>query len=269
MNSRDEGTIALSKTVISSVKSDHDDPVSTQWAHSKGKRALDVFIALSLLVLTFPFVLLTAFGIKLTSRGPVFFRQRRVGWSGSTFYMWKFRTMRTDCVHGPLVTKVGDSRLTPIGNTLRRFKVDELPQLVNVIRGEMSLVGPRPKVPHHERQVLIYRPGITGAASLAFRKEEELLHHLPEDALDDYQVEVLMPLKRRLDESYMRSSTLRSDLKLMVRTILGKGELIQQHDLLQFQHSLLSLNSALKATNSALSAGAQIFEESKAVTNAA
>lgn len=239
------------------------------WAHSNAKRAFDFLIAAIVLVLTLPFIFLTAIAVSLTSRGPVLFRQRRVGKGGTTFSVWKFRTMRVDCAGGPSVTKVGDARLTPVGSFLRRFKLDELPQLVNVIRGEMSLVGPRPKLPHHETQILMYRPGITGAASLAFRKEEELLHSLPENVLDDYQVEVMMPVKRNLDNSYMRSSTLRSDLQIMMRTILGKGELIQQSDLFQFQHSLMSLNSALTGANAAFEAAGQRFEESNAAAEAA
>jgi lipopolysaccharide/colanic/teichoic acid biosynthesis glycosyltransferase len=200
------------------------------------------------LLFLLPVILITALAVKLTSRGPVLFRQRRVGKGGTNFMMWKFRTMRADCEGGPSVTKVGDNRLTPIGVFLRRYKLDELPQLVNVIRGEMSLVGPRPKVPHHETQPLRYKPGVTGAASLAFRKEEELLHRLPDHSLDDFQVHVMMPLKRKLDDQYMRGASLLSDLSLMLRTVLGKGELVKEGDLLNFQESLVSLNSALSAS---------------------
>jgi hypothetical protein len=125
------------------------------------------------------------------------------------------------------------------------LKLDELPQLVNVLRGDMSLVGARPKVPHHQTHLLWYRPGITGAATLAFRREEELLCLLPGHALDEYQVEVLMPLKRKLDDNYMRKATFASDLLLLFRTVLGKGELIVDSDLRKSQQSLLSLNSAL------------------------
>ena len=217
------------------------------WSGSMAKRAFDIFVAASFLLLFLPVTLLTALVVRISSKGPAIFRQVRMGKNGRGFLIWKFRTMRTDAVGGPSVTKAGDDRLTPIGGVLRRFKLDELPQLLNVVKGDMSLVGPRPKVPHHQTHRLWHRPGITGAATLAFRKEEELLQRLPEQSLDDYQVQVLMPIKRSLDDEYMRRATLRSDLLLLVQTLLGKGELIQDKDLRQFQQSLVSLNSALGA----------------------
>jgi len=201
--------------------------------------------ATGMIVLFSPVILFVALAVKLTSKGPVFFRQTRVGKANSNFLMWKFRTMRTDCAGGPCVTKVGDNRVTPVGAFLRRLKLDELPQLFNVIKGEMSLVGPRPKVPHHETQPLLYKPGVTGAASLAFREEEELLRHLPDRALDDYQVTVLMPIKRQLDNQYMLEATFASDLLLMLRTVLGRGDAIREVDLVHFQESLVTLSSAL------------------------
>jgi len=207
----------------------------------------DIIAAAGMLVLLLPAFLLVALAVKLSSKGPVFFRQTRAGKDSSQFLMWKFRTMRTECTGGPCVTKVGDNRVTPVGAFLRRFKLDELPQLINVLRGEMSLVGPRPKVPHHETQALQYRPGVTGAATLAFRAEEELLHHLPDQFLDAYQVKVLVPMKRRLDHQYMLAATFTSDLVLMLRTVLGGGASIQKTDLMRFQESLVTLGSALAA----------------------
>jgi lipopolysaccharide/colanic/teichoic acid biosynthesis glycosyltransferase len=224
-----------------------EQEVQAVWSHSAGKRLFDIIATTMLLLLCSPVILIVALAVKLSSKGPVLFRQIRVGKDNSKFLMWKFRTMRTDCAGGPCVTKTGDNRVTPVGAFLRRFKLDELPQLFNVLRGEMSLVGPRPKVPHHETQILRYRPGVTGAASLAFREEEELLRHLPDHSLDDYQVKVLMPIKRQLDSEYMLRATLASDLILMLHTVLGRGYSIREVDLLHFQESLATLGSALSA----------------------
>ena len=128
------------------------------WSDSKLKRAFDVIVAGAALLVLSPLILLTALLVKLSSKGPVLFRQTRVGKNGTNFKIWKFRTMRTDCPGGPCVTKAGDERLTPVGGALRRFKFDEFPQLINVLRGEMSIVGARPKVPHHQTHFLRYRP---------------------------------------------------------------------------------------------------------------
>lgn len=273
MNSREQVTTAFSGPAastlgfyspVSDFETDRIPIQANEWASSDGKRAFDLLIAAVLMLISLPFTLLIAVSVKLTSRGPVLFRQERVGRGGTTFLMWKFRTMRTDLSGGPSVTKMGDVRFTPVGGFLRRFKLDELPQLVNVIRGQMSLVGPRPKVPHHETQTLRYRPGVTGAASLAFRREEELLHQVPESLLDDYQVRVMMPVKRRLDDSYMRRSTLRSDLQLMIKTVLGRGDLIQRSDLFQRHHSLTSLSSEWTGADASLGAAECRYEEANA-----
>jgi lipopolysaccharide/colanic/teichoic acid biosynthesis glycosyltransferase len=221
-------------------------PAST-WCGSRTKRAFDLLAAAMLLLLLSPFILLAALAVKLTSPGPMFFRQIRVGSNGRNFPMWKLRTMRTHCSAGPSTTRTGDQRLTAIGIFLRRFKIDEFPQLLNVIGGDMSLVGSRPMLPHHETQTLRYRPGITGAASLAFCKEEQLLNRLPDCDLDEYQVKVLMPLKRQLDRAYMHRATLLSDLSILVRTVLGSGDQIEAIDTRLFQQSLVSLDGALAA----------------------
>jgi lipopolysaccharide/colanic/teichoic acid biosynthesis glycosyltransferase len=164
--------------------------------------------------------------------------------------MWKLRTMRVGCSAGPSTTRTGDHRLTGIGIFLRRFKIDEFPQLLNVIAGEMSLVGSRPMLPHHETQTLRHRPGITGAASLAFREEEQLLNRLPDCDLDECQIKVLMPMKRQLDRAYMHRATLLSDLSILLRTVLGRGEQIEAIDARLFQKSLVSLDEALATSAS-------------------
>jgi lipopolysaccharide/colanic/teichoic acid biosynthesis glycosyltransferase len=189
-------------------------------------------------------MLFAAIAVKLSSSGPVLFKQKRMGTRGREFVIYKFRTMRAGA--GPGVTRKGDSRLTPIGGILRRLKIDEVPQLLNVLKGDMSLVGARPKLPHHQTYPLQYRPGITGAASLAFRSEEELLHHVTDCDLDEFQVEVMMPLKKYIDQTYMTHATFASDLRVLWATVSGQGERLDYEQLRSFQQSLLSLDAAVR-----------------------
>jgi lipopolysaccharide/colanic/teichoic acid biosynthesis glycosyltransferase len=204
----------------------------------------DVLIALLTLIIFSPLMVLVAALVRLTSKGPILFRQTRMGRNGHTFQIYKFRSMSIS-EPGPAVTKAGDSRLTTIGDFLRRAKLDELPQLVNVLKGDMSLVGPRPKLPHHQIYTLRVRPGVTGAASLAFRNEERLLHHIPEHALDGCQINFLMPLKRALDDEYMAKASFLSDLTLLFRTVWGMANSVRPEQMDDLQVSLMSLSQAL------------------------
>lgn len=204
----------------------------------------DCAVAALALVCLSPIMLLVAVAVRLTSKGPVLFRQTRMGRHGWTFKILKFRSMHASG-SGPAVTKVGDSRLTSIGGFLRKTKLDELPQLVNVLKGDMSLVGPRPKLPHHQTYTLRVRPGVTGAASLAFRDEERFLHHVPEHALDTCQIKLLMPLKRELDDEYLANASFGSDLILLWRTVSGKHKPADQERVCDLQVSLVSLSQAL------------------------
>src|SRR5215471_6047307 len=157
----------------------------TPTAANLAKRYYDVFFSAVGLIVLSPLLLLIILVMKLTDRGPVFYRQKRVGQDGIPFNIWKFRTMVPDAdKHGPSVTGTGDKRITYLGRILRRTKLDELPQLWNVLRGEMSLVGPRPEVPCYvelytaaQRTILEHKPGITDLASLCFRDEESLLQN--------------------------------------------------------------------------------------------
>src|SRR5262249_48609121 len=141
------------------------------WCFSMGKRVFDFVIALLVLLIAWPLMLVVGLAIKISSPGHVFFRQKRVGKDARLFELVKFRSMRVAPERsGPGITREGDSRIFPVGRLLRNWKLDELPQLINVLRGEMSLVGPRPDLPEFcatlagdERQVLALRPGITGA----------------------------------------------------------------------------------------------------------
>jgi len=190
------------------------------------KRLFDIICSgLGLLMLA-PVLLALAAWIKLDSPGPVFFRQERVGRFGVLFRIHKFRTMsHAPASQGPLITVGADARITRAGAFLRRHKLDELPQLIDVLEGEMSLVGPRPEVPRYvamyppglRDKVLSVRPGITDPASLQFRDESGLLARAA-DPEREY-VEVVMPAKLRLAAQYVERASLATDLQLIGRTV--------------------------------------------------
>jgi lipopolysaccharide/colanic/teichoic acid biosynthesis glycosyltransferase len=190
------------------------------------KRCFDVLASLTLLALLLPVLLLVALAVLVTSGPPTIHRATRVGRGGAHFRMLKFRTMVVGAT-GPLVTGADDTRVTGVGRLLRRTKLDELPQLVNVLRGDMSLVGPRPEDPHFvalwtdaEREVLTVRPGITSTAALAYRDEEELLR-VPRDQRESLYVDQVMRAKLALDLDYVRGRSLGLDLVVLWRTLLA------------------------------------------------
>jgi lipopolysaccharide/colanic/teichoic acid biosynthesis glycosyltransferase len=169
-----------------------------------------------------------AVAVKASSPGPVLFSQARVGRNGRSFMILKFRSMRMGS-GGPLVTAGGDSRITRVGRLLRRSKVDELPQLWNVLVGDMSIVGPRPEVrryvdlyPEDYRHILAVRPGITDYAALEYRNEEAVLAGYPDP--DAAYIDVVLPAKIALYHRYLKEMSLRTDLTLILRTL---GKLIQ------------------------------------------
>ena len=195
------------------------------------KRALDIAIALPTLVLLAPLLALLALLIKLESSGPVFFRQTRVGRHGEPFRIFKFRTMaHAREPRGPQLTVEGDERITRVGAVLRRTKLDELPQLIDVLRGTMSLVGPRPEVPRYvehyppadRERVLSVRPGITDFASLRYRDENALLARAS-DPEREY-LDVILPSKLRYALDYVDHGSVADDLRVLgltVRTVFG------------------------------------------------
>ena len=192
------------------------------WCMSKRKRCFDLVLSVIALVIFSPLMLLIAWLIKFTSQGPALFRQERVGLHQQTFVIFKFRTMenRRELLNtGPTVTRHGDSRMTKVGALLRRLKLDELPQLINVARGEMSFVGPRPKIPQHESLCMLCRPGITGAATIEFSHEEGLLAGVPEELVERYVVTVLNPEKCKLDIKYIETTRFVTDLRILLHTI--------------------------------------------------
>ncbi|HET7421386.1 MAG TPA: sugar transferase [Candidatus Dormibacteraeota bacterium] len=188
------------------------------------KRAFDVAVAAVGIVVVSPLLLAAAVAVKASSPGPVFYRGVRVGRNGEIFHIYKFRTMRVGAdTQGPPLTSAGDPRVTGIGRLLRRTKFDETPQLLNVLRGEMSLVGPRPEHPDfveryspEQRQVLTVRPGITGPTALAFLDEEQMLGD--GDPVGTY-VSSIMPRKLAMDLEYVRTATFAGDVKLLVQTV--------------------------------------------------
>jgi len=188
------------------------------------KRALDLAVAVPLLVILSPVLVALAAAVRLTSRGPAFHRATRVGRDGRPFTMLKLRTMRAG--PGAAITTRDDPRVTALGRALRRARLDELPQLFNVVRGEMSIVGPRPEDPRfvalyseEQRAVLALRPGITGAAQLVFRDEAALLD--PADPEGSY-VRAVLPRKLAIDLEYARGRSLAGDLRIMGMTLRGQ-----------------------------------------------
>lgn len=189
------------------------------------KRLFDIIFAAGALLVLAPLLLAVAVWVKLDSPGPVFFRQVRVGRSGRNFHIFKFRTMHQDAESvGPQITVGADRRITCSGTFLRKYKIDEFPQFINVLIGEMSVVGPRPEVPryvalyppHTRDLVLSVRPGITDLASIEYRDESELLGRSAHP--DRTYVEVVMPAKLAFCERYVRERSLLGDLIIIKRS---------------------------------------------------
>src|SRR5213594_3029441 len=189
------------------------------------KRSCDIIISFLGLLLLSPALVVTSLLIKLDSRGPAFFRQERIGRRFQTFSIYKFRTMVADASEkGGLLTSARDSRITRLGRILRKSKIDELPQLINVLRGEMTLVGPRPEVRryvnlfrHDYEEILRVPPGITDLASLKYRDESALLA-LVADPEREYITRVL-PDKITLAKEYVRRSSFHFDVSLILKTL--------------------------------------------------
>jgi lipopolysaccharide/colanic/teichoic acid biosynthesis glycosyltransferase len=192
------------------------------WVNSKMRRCLDLTVAGSALILLSPLLLICALLVRLSSPGPILFRQRRMGRESKEFDFYKFRSMTVGAQPGTSThTVAGDIRITRVGAILRRFKLDELPQFWNVLKGDMSLVGPRPKLACHEALHMAFRPGLTGQATLAFRNEEQLLIDVPKHEVDAFYESFIKPVKAEIDAAYMREATLRSDIHLLCLTAVS------------------------------------------------
>jgi lipopolysaccharide/colanic/teichoic acid biosynthesis glycosyltransferase len=200
---------------------------SSPWVRSPAKRAFDTTLALLSLPIALPLAGVAAAVVWLTMGAPILFVQERIGLDGRSFRVFKFKTMKSGS-SGPPITGRGDPRVTTFGRWLRHSKIDELPQLVNILRGEMAIVGPRPEVPRYvalyddqQRKVLDARPGLTDPATLEFRDEERLLGSVPEAEREAFYVRDVMPRKLRLNLDYQVRASLRGDLVLIARTIVA------------------------------------------------
>lgn len=192
------------------------------------KRAFDIVFSISALLLLTPLLLAVALWVKLDSTGPVFFRQRRVGLLGREFLIYKFRTMAVDAEsRGPQITVGADARITHSGAFLRKYKIDEFPQFINVLIGDMSVVGPRPEVPQYvalypgttREIVLSVRPGITDQASIEFKDENNILGK----AANPHQAYVneVLPIKLNYYTTYVKNRSFLGDIKIIFATILA------------------------------------------------
>lgn len=189
------------------------------------KRAFDLCASAAGLAVLAPLFAACAIAIKLDSPGPVLFRQQRVGRYGKLFTIHKFRTMVNADAKGAQVTHSGDPRITRVGRVLRNTKIDELPQLLDVLIGNMSLVGPRPEVPRYvelypaefKATVLSVRPGITDPASIEFRDEEKILASAEDP--ERYYVDIVLPRKLKLAAQYVVENTFWGDLRIIMRTL--------------------------------------------------
>lgn len=190
-----------------------------------GKRCFDFVCSLAGLIALSPLMIVAALAVKLTSKGPALFSQMRTGQWGRPFRIYKLRSMRVSkAVSAPLVTAAGDPRITPVGRWLRKTRVDELPQLFNVLVGDMSLVGPRPEVPRYtakynerQKQIFIAKPGITGLSIIM--DEEELMADQPDT--EEFYLKTIMPAKLEIDIAYTENIRFSEDLRCLWFTVAG------------------------------------------------
>ena len=220
------------------------------------KRLFDIVASACGLILLSPLFFIVSVWIKLDSIGPVFYRQVRVGRYNKDFKIFKFRTMRVGADKGSLVTIGGrDPRVTRIGYYLRKFKIDELPQLINVFIGDMSLVGPRPEVRHYvnywtseQLHVLDVRPGITDPASIKFRNENELMESAEDP--ESFYINVIMQEKLKLYLEYVHNASFWYDIKLIFKTIYTVVKEYLQDDIYRRQRIAPASPTMTSATSS-------------------
>ena len=188
------------------------------------KRIFDIISSLFGLILLLPFMIIIAILIKLDSKGPIFFKQVRVTKNGREFKIFKYRTMKVGSDKYSQITVGKDSRITKVGDFLRKYKLDEIPQLINVLIGDMSLVGPRPEVPKYvalyteeQREILKVRAGITDYASIEFSNENDILAN--ETDPEKAYIEKIMPRKIELNKKYLSEISVMTDIKIILLTI--------------------------------------------------
>jgi lipopolysaccharide/colanic/teichoic acid biosynthesis glycosyltransferase len=206
--------------IAAAANSDSEMQLSA-WAGSAARRVFEVACVLCALPVSLPVFVLVWLAVRLTSAGPALFRQVRMGRDGRAFTILKFRTMPVciDPASRPTLTSSNNQQFTLIGPFLRRWKLDEVPQLIHILRGEMSLVGPRPKLACYESVRLACRPGLTGFATMVFAREEMALAKVPREQVDAYYQAVVKPFKCRLDAEYMARATFLTDLKIILKSV--------------------------------------------------
>ncbi|MGU8558622.1 sugar transferase [Clostridium perfringens] len=190
------------------------------------KRMFDLFFSLIGIIITIPILILVSIMVKLTSKGPIIFKQERVGKNKKIFYIYKFRTM-TDCddkASDRQVTVINDQRITRIGRILRKYKIDELPQLYNVLKGDMSFVGPRPEVKKYVKfyeeeydEILKIKPGITDLASIEYIDENTIISKYSDP--EKIYIEKVLPKKLMLNKRYIEEMSIKNDILLILKTI--------------------------------------------------
>jgi len=210
------------------------EPVVSSWCNSLGKRIWDILLSFSVLVFALPLVAVLAVIVKLSFRGSVMLREQRSGRLGRRFYILQFRTTACDNTrHGPLLVRPSDVCTARLSHYMRKWRLDKLPQLLNVLWGDMSLVGPHPQSPKFWNQcsfnkqsssVLTVRPGLTSESTLVFKAAETLVSSLPSEV--DECMQAIMPLKLRIEASYLKQATFNTDLRIIFWTIC---ELFKKH----------------------------------------
>ncbi|HIF9294996.1 TPA: sugar transferase [Photobacterium damselae] len=192
------------------------------------KRFFDLFISCIGILFLWPFILIGWIAASISTRSNGFFIQKRIGLGGCEFYVIKLKTMMNSSHPVSSITALNESRITSVGRILRKYKLDELPQLFNVLLGNMSFVGPRPDVAGYadklvggERDILLLRPGITGAATIYFKYEEELLNSINDPK--DFNDSVIYPLKTKINLEYASKATILSDIDLIIQTLINKS----------------------------------------------
>jgi lipopolysaccharide/colanic/teichoic acid biosynthesis glycosyltransferase len=232
----------------------------SSWSRSRGKRCFDLVVASALLIPVVPLIPLIILLIKLDSPGPAFHINHRTGMAGRDFRMFKFRTMNTEKDGFSVsLTRAGDLRITRVGRFLRKWKLDEIPQLWNVICGDMSIIGPRPHLRRllgHDselRQFLSLLPGLTGAATVYFRHEEEILpKNIREEELETYYVQSVLPKKMQLDVDYATHATFSSDLALLLSTLVEVLPRAWRRSARPARHLAIPITTAVRVNESSM-----------------
>ena len=190
------------------------------------KRFIDIVVSLIMLIITSPFLLIAGIAVGVSSKGPVFYLQKRVGRYGKEFSIIKFRTMvqNADKIGTQVTVGDRDPRITKVGHFLRATRLDEFPQMINILKGDMTLVGTRPEVPRYVDKysdemmaTLLLAPGVTGAASIAYRNENEML--AGKEDPEKYYIETILPDKMAINLEYTRTVTVWKDIKILIRTV--------------------------------------------------